>query len=50
MGKETNRLLWQLGKKPDSTTNQEAYREYLMRRAIENTPSTRIKKLSTKLE
>ncbi len=50
MERETNRLLWPLGKKPNTTTSQEAYREYLMRRAIENTPSTRIKKLSTKLE
>ena len=48
MRKETDKLLWQLGKKQNTMTNQEAYREYLMRRAVEKNPSTRIKKFSTK--
>lgn len=41
MRKETDKLLWQLGKKPNTMTSQEAYREYLMRRAIENNSSSR---------
>ena len=49
MEKERGKLLWQLNKKPDTMATQEVYREYLMRRAIENNTSTRMKKLSTRL-
>ena len=42
MEKERGKLLWQLDKKTDTMASQEAYREYLMRRAIENNTSTRL--------
>ena len=35
MGKSRDLLLWQLGKKPSTKTDQEAYHDHLMRRARE---------------
>ena len=49
MGKERDKLLWQLGKKPNTMTNQEAHREYMMRRIKENNPPPRMQKILDEL-
>lgn len=50
MGKERDKLLWQLGKKPNTLTNEEASKEYTKRRIEENNPPPRMKKILEELK
>lgn len=49
MGKERDKLLWQLGKKPNTMTNEEAHQEYMMRRVEEGNPPPRMKEILKKI-